>query len=336
MGSELSRINKYGYKKASAWGTAVDMAAGDLFYPQSISGLDLKKKIAPEKGKGQGFESNSYTGPNDAMSVSFDEFIYQDGGIPLLLLAQIFGTDVVTGASDPYSHTMTAATTSGKFGTLVFEEGSEVKAIPSLMPTGIKIAPNGDGIMSMNVSAIGNTVSIGAAEAISSGAYAAGEGELPFKLSGLTLRMNAMSGDALDSGDDLVVTDIELDLQRPATTEVVNGATTVSLPKEGGYPEWKLSFRIPAKDATSVALFTAYNADTAQKATLELAGTTGDHSLLFSFPRVMIESMENPHDDVISTRVVCRLQKAAAAPTGMTGITYPTAVWEHVTTATVL
>jgi len=336
MGSELSRVNKYGYKKGVAWGTPVDMAAGDLFYPQSISGLDLKLKVTPDVGKGQGFETAAYVGGNDALSISFDTIMYQDGGAALLLLAQLFGTDVVTGATDPFSHTMTAEATSGKFGTLTFEEGSEVKTIPSAMPTGIKIAPNGDGIMVASVSMTGNTASIANASAISSGTYPSGEAVSPFLLSGVTLRMNTQSGDALDSGDDLTITDLEVNLQRPVTTTVVNGATAISQPKEGGYPEFSISFRIPAKDSLAVALYAAYIAGTRQKATLTLAGTAADHELAFSFPQITLDLVENPHDDVISTRVTGRIQRALTAPTGMTGITYPTAAWKHVTAATVL
>lgn len=336
MGSELSRVNKYGYKKATTWGVAVDMAAGDLFYPQSISGLDIKLKVTPDVGKGQGFETAAYVGGNDALSISFDVLLYQDGGAALLLLAQLFGTDVVTGASDPYTHTMTAGATSGKFGTLAFEEGTEVKVVPSFMPTSGKIAPNGDGIMVLSVSGIGNKVSIANASAISSGTYGSGEALSPFKLSGVTLRVNGQSGDALDSGDDLTVTDLEADFQRPADGVVVNGGTSISKPTEGGYPEFKVSFRIPAKDATAVALYAAYIAGTRQKATLTLAGTAADHELAFSLPQITLDSVENPHEDVISTRVTGRIQRALTAPTGMTGITYPTAAWKHATTATVL
>ena len=159
---------------------------------------------------------------------------------------------------------------------------------------------------------------------------------MPCTLQNFTFRINGQSGDALDSGDDLEVSDFKISLARPSDSVIVSGGGYIAEPKEGGFPEFRVTFRIPRKNTVAKTLYTAITNGTLQKAEAIYGGSSASRELKFSFPQLFVESVVIPFEEVVYADVTLRVQKASAAPTGMTGITMPTAAWQCGTASAVI
>lgn len=328
----LKRTSTVALVQGATWGTAPAFPALSGAYAQTFSGFPLERENTPDMGAGFGLISNSEQGNDTPPSVSLKVWPYEADKTCLLLLAMMFGTDVVTGAGDPYSHTLTMQETSDLFFAIGGEEGTEIKVIPSVSLTGLDIT-FANGIAEFDATGTGNTVSIAGGTVLDSVTYSARTGVFQFK--NTTFRINAQSGDALAAGDAVQVSDLKLSMKRDSDRVIVTGSTNILQPAEGPFPEWTLEFTIPHKNATSVTLYTAFAAQTLQKVDITMAGTTADRSLTVSFPQVKLTSVTNPYEEIQSTKVMCSIEKASANPSGMAFLV-PTAVWKTSIAASVL
>jgi hypothetical protein len=328
MASVVNRINIYALQKGTTWGTAATFGVLDGFYPQSLSGLKLTRSNTPDKGAGMGFVRTSHQGPDQPVSPSFQILPYEDDTIALLLMAMIMGADTVTGAADPYTHTMEAQTLSDYFVSMGWnEDASQVKLLSSAIIESLEITADGDGRIVFNISLKGNTISDGAGTELDTVTYKAQDGV--FKFSSLVLRMNAQGGAALASGDEITITDFRLKMTRPSDQVVPAGDSAIIQPKQGGFPEFELEFTIPRRDTSSETIYDAFKAETLQKADMVFSGSSASRELKIELPQVKIVSCESPRDEVITCKVSAQLQKASSTPTGMTtGILAPTAIWK--------
>lgn len=326
--SVLQRQLKHAIALASAWGTAVETSTLDGAYIKNVSGLERRRKLSVDKSAGMGFESTAYHGIEEAPTPNFTMDCQENDAIPLLLLAAMMGADSVAGGSDPYTHTMAAQEVSGKLLTYRHQELDECKVIPTMALDSLKLSFNGEGILEFAATGIGNKYTDSAAATdLDSLTYSVMS--TPFTMQNFTFRLNAQSGDALDSSDDADVANFEINLARPMNGEPVSGGDAIAQPTEGAFPEFRISFRFPQKTAVVKALEAAITAGTKYKAEATYSGSSASRELKFSFPQLFIESVSVPKDEVLPAEVVMRVQKAASAPTGMTGITMPTAAWKN-------
>lgn len=336
VNSSLKRILKVGYAKGSTWGTAVaatGFSGVDPLLVQTLTGVETKKEIYPDKAAGQGWESNAVQGNDIPPTPSFTVYAYQDDEIALLPLAQMYGADTVTGSADPYTHTLVAQNESGKFGTLVWQTGTKCQYVNSFQPSGITISSQ-DGQISYEVTGKGDCITENSDGTYLDNLNAAVTGT-PFKFKNLTFRINAESGGALQSSDAVAVTDLKITMTRGSDSIITSGGGTIIQPKEGDYPEWKVEFTIPRKSTTAETLFTAFTGETTQKADIVITGSSANDELAFYFPRLKIETADSNFEDVIKVSVVARAQKAASAPTGMS-YAVPYATMKTSTAASVL
>lgn len=329
--SVIERLNVYGIAEGATWGTAVTVGVNNGIYFQSFDGFPMDSDQTVDKGAGMGQESNSVTGNDKPVEPSFVIWPYENDHTALFILALIMGADAITGAGDPYTHAMAFQDESGKFVSIIGQEGTETKTIPSAVLQTLEITPNSTGIIEFKGKFHGNTVTV--AGATGSVTYKANE--LPFLFKNLVMRINDQSGAGLAVGDAIEISDFKISIARPSKGDIVTGATTISAPNEGEFPTFLLEFKIPAKTADSVSLYTDYRAGTLKKLDMTFSGSGATRELLLDAPQVKLESVSNPHDDVISTTVMARLQKASAAPTGMTA-TVPTFAWQNDESASVL
>lgn len=317
VNSSLKRILKVGYMKGATWGTAIEAASftGDPLCVQELTGVETKKEVFPDQAAGQGWEGNAVQGNDIPPTPSFTVYAYEDDEVALLPLAQMYGADTVTNSLDPYTHTLVAQNEAGKFGTLVWQTGTKCQYISSFQPSGITISSI-NGQIAYEVTGKGDAITEN-----SDGTYLDDLGAVtpgtPFKFKNLTFRINAESGDALDADDAVAVTDLKITLTRGSDSVITSGGGEIIQPKEGMYPEWKLTFSIPRKSTTAETLFAAFVAETTQKADIVITGSSANDELSFFFPRLKLESCDTDFSDVIKCDVSCRVQKASAAPTGM-------------------
>jgi len=320
-----TRRNKFGIAQGSTWGTAVTVGANNGLYPRSVSGLDQVRNERANTGIGKELEMNSVLGVIQPMSISMETPLNENCLSTAFLLALLLGADSVTGSADPYTHAMGLQGVADKFFTMIFEEGAETPVIPSIYPESLEIYPGDEGEIMMQFSGKGNKRQTGGD--VSSLTYSAIG--VPFRFENLVFRINAQSGDALDSDDAVEISDFRIRIQRSTDGVHVAGSDSIIQPKEGGYPEVTIEFKLPRKATESATFWTAREAGTLQKADLVFSGSSADRELKIELPQLKIQSVSNPHDEIISTRVECRAQKAAAAPTGMTGILVPTFTWKN-------
>lgn len=331
--SVLKRVLKAAMVKATTWGTSVDPGANHGFFVQEVGGIEYRRKMEPDKAAGFGFESNAEQGSDEPLSVNVTAFAYEADRQTLMLLSMMFGSVSVTGAGDPYTHTGTVTPESDYMVTFAWQEGDEVKAIPTAKITDLSLLFNDNGTLNFEATMLGPKVSIASSTLLDDVTYSASSAAL--QLRNATFRINAQGGDALDSGDNLDVSDIKLTFSRPMDEVYVTNLGYIAEPKGGDYPEFKLEFSIPRKNAASKTLYTAWAAETLQKATLTIAGTSSDRELSIILPQLKLESVDFPFEDIIPCRVVARIQKAASNPTGMSS-TYPQFTWKTAISASTL
>ena len=324
--SVLKRILKVAYKKATTWGTAVDPTTGDGLYCETLSGTEKVRRLTVDNSAGQQIESTAFHGIDEPPTPSFMVRVQENDAVALLPLAQILGDDTVSGGSDPYTHTMPMQAEANLFGTIAWQEGDEAKHVPSFKPESVELGFNTEGVLELTVSGKGNKVDTATSTILDDVTYSVKS--LPYNLSNCTFRINAQSGDALDSGDDLEVADLKLMFARASDSVVTSGAGTIVEPKEEAYPTFSMTFRIPRKNTFTKTLTAALAADTLMKGEVIFGGSSASRELKIQMPQLFVERVDIPFDNVIAANVTLRMQKAAAAPTGMTGVTVPTALWK--------
>lgn len=320
-----TRRNKFGIAQGATWGTAVTVGANNGIYPRSVSGLDQVRNERNNTGIGKELEMNSVLGVIQPMSISMETPLNEDCISTARLLAMILGADTVSGLDPIYTHTMGLQGVAEKFFTMIFEEGAEVPVIPSIYPESVEIYPGDEGEIMMQFTGKGNKRTTGGSVATLT--YSAIG--VPYRFENMVLWINAQSGDALDSDDAVEISDFRIRIQRSTDAVHVAGSDSIIQPKEGAYPEVIFEFTLPRKATESATFWSAREAGTLQKAEIYLTASVAEHGFNVFFPQLKIQSVSNPHDEIISTRVECRAQKASAAPTGMDGILVPTFEWKN-------
>jgi len=316
-----NRRNTFALELGTVWNTTPTMETNSIVYPQSISGLI--REIADEysKGAGQGLIKQSVHGPDLPNSPNFMIWAEENGYIPLLLMAMHYANDTLAGAGDPYTHTMIFQEVSPYFFGIVFEAADRYKALPSAMIDGITETYEGDaGVLTFAITAKGTTISIVTSASLT---YATAKTKSqPFLMKNTTLWMNAQSGGALSSTNEIEVTDLVITRPRPPATLHATGNTVISQPIKGDFPEQTVTFKIPltsaAQKTAAETLYDAYIAETLQKMEITNSGTTANRVRKVYEPQVKLTKVDEPTEDVIACVVEARLEVAAAAPTGMT------------------
>lgn len=322
--SVSKRILIVAYAKATTWGTVATFGTGDGLRVEELSGNFRQRRLSKDNSAGQGFENNSFHGVDEPPTPTFMTRLQENDSTAFLPIAQIIGTDVVTGSSAPYTHTMTTTNEANKFGSLGWQEGDEVFHTRSFKPETVELAPNDDGIWEANVSGKADAVIKGTSTDLNTVTFDTRSNV--FLLQNTTVRINAQSDGALDSADEIEVSDLKITLSRPSDSVIVSGSGAILEPKEGEYPEFTVEFTLPRKIAASKTLYDAFVADTLQKMDIVITGSTANFELKLEFPQVFMEEVSNIFDNIVRTEVKCRIQKATSAPTGM-AFTMPTVTW---------
>lgn len=111
MAQALSFQERFGIKKETAWGTGV---APDVGFPITDGSISLQQTASYDEGR-RGTPSGTFDALIDAghSEVNIEGWYYPIA--PTWLLYGLFGSDTISGASDPYTHTLALATTIPSF-----------------------------------------------------------------------------------------------------------------------------------------------------------------------------------------------------------------------------
>ena len=141
-------------------------------------------------------------------------------------------------------------------------------------------------------------------------------------------RMNAQSGAALASGDIVKPKEFTLEIERVGMEDQYQaGSQQIIEPLETGKVQVKLTLPFNRMDDVNDAYFADWIAETEKKADIIFTGAliedTYYYYYKFQFPRLKLEDVDYPDENIIPASIVLRGLEADTAPTGMTGITKP-------------
>jgi hypothetical protein len=339
MPSITGAQTRSGVKVATAWGTAVACGVGNAFSGEISPSFNVSEITAREIGSGAYMLSNVARGSViPTVSLTADLGYRNNCDV---LLAQFMGTapaptEVTVGQAD-YKHIVTFNTAlNSKYVTLAFESSAAtVMEFPTCAVQAIGISTTGvPGYLDFTAELLANTVqlssSVNTNATLATCTFTEGTPELVAVDLDDKFQTNAQSGAAVAGGDQYSVTGFNLSMSRPQEIiPEIKGSAGNSAPIASGLLEGTLS--VDVKELADHAMYTIWSAETARKAKIVIEGTkigaTGSNkSVTIYLPRMVLVSepayaLTDSGTNTMSMEF--RLLKAATAPTGMTGSTYP-------------
>lgn len=338
MASITGAQTKAGVKIASTWGTAVACGVGNSFAGEISPSFNVSELTSRQIGSGA-YMLSSATRGSVIPTVSLTADLGYRNNCDVLL-AQFMGTsgaptEVTAGQSD-YKHVLTFnSTLNSKYVTLAFESSSAtVMEFPTCAVQSIGIATTGvPGYLDFTAELLANTVelssSVNTNATLATTTFTEGTPELVAVDLVDKFRTNAQSGAAVAGGDQYNITGFNLALSRPQEIiPEIKGSAGNSAPIASDLFEGTLS--VDVKELADHAYYTIWSAETARKALIQIEGTTIGTGTAKSFsiylPRMVLVTepqyaLTDQGTNALSMEF--RLLKAATAPTGMTGSTYP-------------
>ncbi len=324
----MKKDKKIGFARAAAWDTAEEPGAGEAL---RLTGLTLPSggRETDDNGDvaGQGMKTFitplSYT----AQDGSMEGKLYFEGCEPLF--AAFFGDEdtpeeVVAGA---YRKTYRLAEVIENLQyTLGADEGSEVKCIPSLVVKSLNI--KNDKVMKLTAGFLGNKVVKPSGWTTPIAATPESDIEIPARLIDTHVFINAFSGADFAAGDEVHVTNLNIDLTRGyQAPDVESGKDSIGYPDEMEVPSGAITLEFAKKDAVNAAYFADFDAMSEKKmkivmtATALIGATAVPFSITLYVPRAMFQEPPTyEFDSPTKTTAKLEMLKAVAAPTAMDDI----------------
>lgn len=326
-------------KATDAWdNTPIAVGAGDEIFVSSDGNPELKQEFKTFGGLNTSTPKDGDLGPADAVDFSPE---WSGDGVGLQyemgamgsLIAALFGTmtaPAAQGGTAAYKHVFDWADEATDVFTFAAERPNDIIEIPSLVPLALNLKP-GNGFLQGSIEVRGNhlnnTSTTNQAAQLDAVTKAAEGGIIRFQDG--VFRINAQSGDALDSGDDLTLVDFEIKLAREKNARHALGGAHIALPGELKSLVGSLKIKIANDTGAGATWMAAYLAKTAQKASLvftspTLAAAGYPYSWALSFPRLMLKTAPPRHlEENMDVDLEFLILEASAAPTGMTGHVRP-------------
>lgn len=259
------------------------------------------------------------------------DFNYRWDGLENILLAMLMGTaGAPTGAGTAKTHVLAMAdSVFGKFVTYAVEKGTKIHVVPSAKVIKASFTFN-NGLLKVTFGLRGCYVTDADGVVTSLASVTFPTIQSPAKACNAVFRLNVQGGDALAAGDKIYPKTFTIDIERKVDGEHAAGSKYILEPVENGKPQVKLSMEFARQSATEEAWFANWVAEGEKKADVEITGAAiaggGNYSIKFEFPRLFFEDLEFPPNPIIPAKVSFRALVAAAAPTGMTGLTKPVTI----------
>jgi len=323
------RLNKSAWKKASAWGTEIDPnAAGNGILPLNAGAIKQAIAMIPEESPVSAFESDLDLGDFDPVDFSLEFDARYEGLGPIV--AQVFGAAGAPSTPEGTArlHTLTLANTiAALFGTYATEKHDKYHVVPSAKPYKLTFTMDG-GKLKLTVDLKGDKVIDDSAIVTTLASVTVPDKHNRVLKKQLVFRMNAQAGDALDGDDAIKVKNFTLEIERkPEGGEHEGGSDSIIEALEEGKIAIKLTLELNRMDNVNDVYFGDWTSENEKKADLIFTGAlitgTSYYFFKFEFPRLKIEDVDYPDENIIPATITLRGLEADAAPTGMSGITKP-------------
>lgn len=327
---------KYG---TNSWGVAASVTKGVYF--DSDGGLQLKVAQVTDNAFNQAFIGVADPGLVEAPDLTFSgRYRYDDHNYIWDALAMGSPAAVViatsaAGQTTSWRHVFDLADSIDGLGaTLAIDKNLYVEELTSAKVYGFELANESNGAMQVSYKLMGsmptNISSININSTLANANYPP-LGNRVVQQQGV-FRMNLQSAGALGATDVLRVENVKLSWERPQDAPHVFGQSFVDEPADNGHPTFSLEVEYPRMNTPSAnSLFAGLRSMTTFKADWTFTGaainSTDSYSVLFQFPLLQLEEdgfqAATEGAQQVKPKAKFRPALAAAAPTGMSGVTRP-------------
>jgi hypothetical protein len=321
---------------SGSWGTATAVGAGDGVWVTDDMKVSLSMQIDEDDSAGQDFIGSMQVANHNPVKAEVPTLLHYNDSFQNVLWALACGTGgtapAAIGTTTAYTNTFEPATNkTGLYATIVRDKVEFISEVPSAKCTGFELSFGDNGRAEIVWMFLGTKEVVDSAINTSTQISA-----LTFPTQGmraffkqLSFRINAQSGGALSGSDAVSITDLKFKYEQPLDELMIAGQDYLIEPEDNDYPEITLDITFARLDSTSEDYIGYHRDNTSLKADMTLTGTaiaTSNYKLLFQFPNLIVASapieFKGGAENVMPS-VSLKAYKAAAAPTGMTGITKP-------------
>lgn len=324
------RLNVSAWKKASVWGTEIDVnAIGNGILPLNAGAIKQSIAMIPDESPVSAFESDLDLGDYEPVDFSLEFDARYEGLGPII--AQVFG---IAGApSTPEGtarlHTLELADKiAALFGTYATEKHDKYHVVPSAKPYKLTFTLDG-GKLKLTVDFKGDCVKDDSVIVTTLAAVSVPDKHNRALSKQMVFRMNAQGGDTLDGDDAVLVKNFTLEIERKPEGGAYNaGSQKIIEALEEGKVGVKLSLDLNRMDDANDVYFSQWLGESEKKADLIFTGalicaTARYYYFKFEFPRLKIEDVDYPDENIIPAKIVMRGLLADSAPNGMGTLVNP-------------
>jgi hypothetical protein len=332
------RSSKVGINIATSgsWGTATAIGAGDGVWVTDDMKITLSMQVDEDDSAGQDFIGSMQVANHNPIKAEVPTLLHYNDTFQNVLWALACGTGgtspAAVGTSTAYTNTFEPATNkTGLYATIVRDKVEFISEVPSAKCTGFELSFGDNGRAEIVWMFIGTKEVVDSAINTSTQVSA-----LTFPTQGmraffkqLSFRINAQSGGALSGSDAVSITDLKFKYEQPLDELFIAGQDYLIEPEDNDYPEISLDITFARLDSTSEDYIGYHRDNTSLKADMTLTGASlaaTNYKLLFQFPNLIVAAAPVEFKggaENVSPSVTLKAYKAAAAPTGMTGVTKP-------------
>lgn len=323
------RLNKSAFKKAATWGTEADVnAAGNGILPLNAGVPKLSIPPIEEESAASAFQGDLDQGNYDPVDFSLEfDGRYEGLGPILALLFGTAGAPAQQGATAAYLHTLQLKNSiAGLFGTYATEKHDKIHVVPSAKITKLTFAVDA-GKLKITADMKGDKLIDDSTVITAMAAVTTPDKHNRILFRHGVFRMNAQGGAALGDGDKIKPKDFTIEIERSPGDQYEAGSRSIIEALEEGKATVKITMNFNRMDNTNDVYFSDWTSENEKKMDIVFTGAliedTYYYYFKFQFPRLKIEDVDYPDDNIIPASIVLRGLEADSAPTGMTGITKP-------------
>lgn len=340
-GTTGREMKGFAYRKfaTNSWGVAIAVTRGTRF--TSDGGLKPTNTFVEDRSFGETFLGASSQGDFAPVDLTLSgQSRYEDYNYGLEALAMGSPATVAistsaSGQTTSWTHVFDlAASIDGLGATFAIDRKLYVEELTSAKIYGFGETVGENGICETSFRVLGgkatniSSVNALATSTVHTSTYPALGGKI-FRNQG-TFRLNAQSGGALGASDAQVIEQFGLTFERPQDRSFAYGFDYLIEPADNEFSTCTVNVTFPRMNTLSAnSLYGYLRAHTAFKADLTYLGvfinSTDRQTKLYQFPYVELQDFATPTAGAAQVKPTATFlaKEAAAAPTGMTGVTKP-------------
>lgn len=313
--------------KASTWHTPVACGAGDGLLITG-DGIKVTTPVELDDSAGQEWIHQADPGVKEIKG-SLDMYArYRGLETPMALILGTAGAPAQQGTTTAYKHTLQLdSSIFGNFATLAQQKlSNKVWEFPSVKLHGFKLSAQMNKPVKLSLEAIADTLDRASATNTTVTMASVTNPDTANRIlmnKDTVVRINDQSDGALDSGDALYPTSIEINFNRPMDSEPVAGQDGVDEPMDNGFPVATVTMKFPRYNTANDAFFDDWNSFTSKKMDITFVGKLIEgayyYQWRFLFPHVKVDQPEATVSGPgkIPFSLSFKVMAASAAPTGM-------------------